>query len=336
MQTVLSKLRCAVLDDYQEAAMQFGDWDSLAGRVSVHPFVSHFADEDSLVSGLADFEIIVANRERTPFPASTFARLPRLKLLITTGARNHVIDMQAAARLGVTVCATGGNSGPTAEFTWMLLMAAARNLVNEAVNLRAGGRWQLPTIGADLRGRQLGILGLGKIGSVIAGFGKAFGMNLVAWSQNMTDEAAVAVGAARALSLEALLEASDFVTVHLVLSGRTRGLIGREQLRRMKKTAFLINTARGPIVDRPALIEALKEGWIAGAAVDVFDAEPLPADDEMRALPNLLATPHLAHVARSSYAVYYRDAVEDIAAWLEGAPIRVLAAPDIRVAPDLP
>jgi phosphoglycerate dehydrogenase-like enzyme len=326
---LLSELRCAVLDDYQEAAMQFGDWDSLANRVSVHPFNSHFADEDSLVTGVADFDIIVANRERTPFPASTFARLPRLKLLITTGARNHEIDMQAAARHGVTVCATGGNYGPTTEFTWMLLMAAARNLVNEAVNLRAGGRWQLPTIGADLRGRQLGILGLGKIGSVIAGFGRAFGMNVAGWSQNMTDESAAAGGAARAPSLESLLESSDFVTIHLVLSGRTRGLIGREQLRRMKKTAFLINTSRGGIVDRPALIEALKEGWIAGAAVDVFDVEPLPADDEMRALPNLLATPHLGHVARSSYAVYYRDAVEDIAAWLEDAPIRVLAAPDL-------
>jgi phosphoglycerate dehydrogenase-like enzyme len=326
----LSELRCAVLDDYQEAAMQFGDWDSLAGRVSVHPFVTHFADEDSLVTGLADFDIIVANRERTPFPASTFARLPRLKLLITTGARNHVIDMQAAARHGVTVCATGGNFGPTAEFTWMLLMASARNLVNEAANLRAGGRWQLPVIGADLRGRQLGILGLGKIGSVIAGFGKAFGMNLVAWSQNMTDEAAAVCGATRASSLEVLLESSDFVTIHLVLSERTRGLIGREQLRRMKKTAFLINTSRSGIVDRPALIQALKQGWIAGAAVDVFDAEPLPADDELRALPNLLATPHLGHAAHSSYAVYYRDAVEDIEAWLAGAPIRVLATPAVK------
>jgi phosphoglycerate dehydrogenase-like enzyme len=309
--------------------MQFADWGSLAGRVSVHPFIRHFAGEDSLVAGLADFDIIVANRERTPFHASTFARLPRLKLLITTGARNHVIDLQAAVRHGVTVCATGGNYGPTTEFTWMLLMAAARNLVNEAVNLRAGGPWQLPTIGADLRGRQLGILGLGKIGSVIAGFGKAFGMNVVAWSQNMTDESAAAGGAARAPSLESLLESSDFVTIHVVLSERTRGLIGREQLRRMKKTAFLINTSRGGIVDRPALIESLKEGWIAGAAVDVFEEEPLPADDEMRALPNLLATPHLGHVARSSYAVYYRDAVEDIAAWLQGAPIRVLAAPEL-------
>ncbi len=323
----MSELRCAVLDDYQEAAMQFGDWNSLAGRVSVQPFANHFADEDSLVSGLADFDIIVANRERTPFSASTFARLPRLKLLITTGARNHVIDMQAAARYGVTVCATGGNYGPTTEFTWMLLMALARNLVNEAANLRAGGRWQLPTIGADLRGRQLGILGLGKIGSVIAGFGKAFGMNVAAWSQNMTDEAAAACGATRAPSLEVLLESSDFVTIHLVLSERTRGLIGREQLRRMKQTAFLINTARSGIVDRLALIEALQQGWIAGAAVDVFDVEPLPAHDEMRAVPNLLATPHLGHVARSSYAVYYRDAVEDIAAWLAGAPIRVLATP---------
>jgi phosphoglycerate dehydrogenase-like enzyme len=326
----MSEIRCAVLDDYQEAAMQFGNWDSLAGRVSVHPFSSHFADQDSLVTGLADFDIIVANRERTPFPASTLARLPRLKLLITTGARNHVIDMEAAARHGVTVCATGGNYGPTAEFAWMLLMAAARNLVNEAVNLRAGGPWQLPTIGADLRGRQLGILGLGKIGSVIAGFGKAFGMNLVAWSQKMTDETAAACGAARAPSLEALLESSDFVTIHLVLSARTHGLIGCEQLRRMKKSAFLINTARGGIVDRPALIQALKEGWIAGAAVDVFDVEPLPQDDELRALPNLLATPHLGHVARSSYAVYYGDAVEDIAAWLEGTPIRVLAAPPVK------
>lgn len=325
---MLSELRCAVLDDYQQAALQFGDWGSLAGRVSVHPFASHFADENSLVAGLIDFDIIVANRERTPFSASTFAGLPKLKLLITTGSRNNVIDIQAAASNGVTVCSTGGNYGPTTEFTWMLLMAAARNLVNEAVNLRAGGPWQLPTIGSDLRGRQLGILGLGKIGSVIAGFGKAFGMNLVAWSQNMTNETAAACGAARAPSLASLLENSDFVTIHLVLSERTRGLIGREQLRRMKKTAFLINTSRGAIVDRSALIDALMEGCIAGAAVDVFDVEPLPADDELRALPNLLATPHLGHVARSSYAVYYRDAVEDIAAWLKGAPIRVLAAPD--------
>lgn len=323
-------LRCAVLDDYQHAALGAGNWAALAGRVEVQVFHLHLAGDDEVVRALADFEILVLMRERTPLPERVIRRLPKLKLVVSTGARSMTIDLDAAAAAGITVCATRGNHSQTLEFTWALLLALARNVVDESTALRAGGPWQSRMIGADLAGRRLGLLGLGKIGSKMAGIGRAFGMQVGAWSQNLTPQAAAACGAELAPSLDALLEMSDFVCIHLVLSERTRGRIGAAQLRRMKPTAYLINTARAAIVDRQALIAALRGGWIAGAAVDVFEVEPLPPDDEFRSLPNLLATPHLGHLTRGTYGIYYEDAVEDIAAYLAGSPIRVLAAPAPR------
>jgi phosphoglycerate dehydrogenase-like enzyme len=277
---------------------------------------------------LAAFDAVVLMRERTPFPAAVLERLPRLKLLVTTGARNMLIDLDAAARQGVTVCATRGSNMQTVELAWALILALARNIIEENATLRSGGPWQGARIGMDLNGSRIGLLGLGKIGSRMAAIAKGFGMEVSAWSQNLTEANAAMHGVSLAPSLDALLADSDFVSVHLVLGDRTRGLLGREQLRRMKPTAYLINTARAAIIDRSALIEALREGWIAGAGLDVFETEPLPADDALRALPNLLATPHLGHVTRSSYTVYYQDIVEDLAAYLAGAPIRVLAGPE--------
>ncbi len=322
-------LRCAVLDDYQHAARSFGDWAALADRVEVRMFHEHVEDEEELIRLLADFDAVVLMRERTPLPAHVIGRLTRLKLVVTTGARNMTIDLAAAAAAGITVCATRGNYSQTLEFTWALLLALARNIVGESTALRAGGPWQSRVLGADLSGRRLGLLGLGKIGAKMAGIGQAFGMHVVAWSQNLTPQAAADCGVELAPTLDALLESSDFVCIHLVLSERTRGLIGAAQLRRMKPTAYLINTSRGPIVDRDALIMALRGGWIAGAGVDVFEVEPLPPDDEFRTLPNLLATPHLGHLTRGTYGIYYADVVEDIAAYLNGAPIRVLAQPGV-------
>ncbi len=323
----MSKFRCAILDDYQGAARQFGDWASLADRVEMHAFGEHFDSADRLVAELASFDAVVLMRERTPFPAAVIERLPRLKLVITTGARNMLIDLDAAARQGVTVCATLGSNMQTVELAWALILALARNIVSENAALRSGGPWQGEKIGMDLNGSRIGLLGLGKVGSRMAAIAKGFGMEISAWSQNLTQETAALHGAHLAPSLDALLEDSDFVSIHLVLGDRTRGLIGREQLKRMKPTAYLINTARAAIIQRDALIEALRGGWIAGAGLDVFETEPLPADDELRSLPNLLATPHLGHVTRSSYTNYYQGIVEDLAAYLAGAPIRVLASP---------
>ena len=326
------KLRCAVLDDYQNVATRFVDWRPISDRVEIRVFSVHFDDPDKLVTALADFDAVVLMRERTPLPRAVLTRLPRLKLIVTTGARNAVVDMDAAAEAGITVCGTEGHFAPTVEHTWTLMLALARNIVNENMNLRTGDGWQTTVIGADLWGQRLGILGLGKVGAKMTAIAHAFGMEVTAWSQNLTQELAAAAGATLSPSLDALLEACDFVSIHLVLSERTRGLIGRDQLRRMKSSAFLINTSRASIVDRDALLEALREGWIAGAALDVFDVEPLPKGDELRNVRNLLATPHLGHVTRGSYQAYYRDIIADFQAYLAGNPIRVLAAPAVRAA----
>jgi len=316
-------LRCAVLDDYQDAAMAMADWSRLAGRVEVAVFHEHITREDALVEALHDFDIIVAMRERTPFRAALLARLPRLRLLVTTGMRNASIDVQAAIDNGVTVCGTASQSEPAVELTWALLLGLARHLVVESNAMRAGGPWQ-STIGADLAGRTLGLIGLGKIGGKVARIGAAFGMDVVAWSQNLTAERAEAAGARLAASKEELLAGSDFVSVHVVLSERTRGLLDAAALRLMRPTAYLINTSRAPIVDRSALIEALEQGWIAGAGLDVFDIEPLPADDPLRRLPYVLATPHIGYVTRANYERAFGEAIEDIEAFLDGAPIREL------------
>lgn len=317
------RLRCAVLDDFQDAAAKAADWSPLTDDVEVVPFTTHLPDEDTLAAALADFDIVVTLRERVPFPASLIARLPRLRLLIASGMRNTVIDYAAAEAHGVTVCGTASSSTPPVELTWALLLGLARGLVQENDALRSGGPWQ-STVGADLHGRRLGLLGLGKIGSRVAHIGLAFGMHVSAWSQNLTKEYADEVGVHLAASKEELLAESDFVSVHLALGDRTRGLLGAPELALLKPTSYLINTSRAAIVDQDALLAALHEGRIAGAGVDVFDVEPLPADHPMRTAPRLLATPHLGYVSQANYATYYGQAVEDIQAYLAGSPVRRL------------
>ncbi|MGQ4360632.1 D-2-hydroxyacid dehydrogenase family protein [Streptomyces sp. SAS_272] len=315
--------RCAVLDDFQDVARSAADWSVPGEEVEVVAFTEHFGDEDELAAALADFDCVVTLRERVAFPASLLERLPRLRLLIASGMRNSVIDFPAAKANGVTVCGTLSASTPPVELTWALLLGLARGLVQESTALREGGPWQ-STVGADLHGRRLGLLGLGKIGGLVARVGLAFGMEVSAWSQNLTEERAREVGVRRAASKEELLSESDFVSVHLALGERTRGLLGAAELALLKPTAYLVNTSRAAIVDQEALLAALREGRIAGAGVDVFDVEPLPAGHPMRTAPRLLATPHLGYVSRSNYERYYGQAAEDIRAYLAGSPVRVL------------
>ncbi|MFI9583060.1 D-2-hydroxyacid dehydrogenase family protein [Streptomyces sp. NPDC052236] len=322
----MTLMHCAVLDDYQDVALSMADWSALAAHgvgVDVRSLQSHFTSEGAVAEAVGDCEILVVMRERTPFPASLFARLPRLKLLITSGMRNAAIDLEAAARHGVTVCGTASSSAPPAELTWALILGLARNVVQEATALRENGPWQ-STVGADLHGRRLALLGLGKIGAKVARVGQAFGMDVMAWSQNLTDERAAEIGVVRARSLGELLEAGDVVSVHVRLSDRTRGLIGTNELKRMRSTACLVNTSRAEIVDQAALVRALHDGWIAGAGADVFETEPLPAGHPLRTAPNFLGLPHLGYVTRSNYEGYFQQAVEDIAAYLAGHPIRTL------------
>ncbi|GAA1313148.1 D-2-hydroxyacid dehydrogenase family protein [Pseudonocardia xinjiangensis] len=318
------KLSCAVLDDYQDVALRTADWSSVADAVDVDVFREHIDGEDALVDAIGKHEIVVIMRERTPFPRSVLARLPRLRLLVTTGPGNASVDMAAAAEQGVVVCGTGGTLEPTAELTWALILGLARSLPAETAALRSGGPWQ-QTVGTDIAGSTLGVIGLGRLGRQVAKIGQAFGADVVAWSQNLTAEAAAEAGVRLADSLEELLEVSDFVTIHLVLSDRTRGLLGAPELARMRRTAYLVNTSRGPIVDEDALVDALRAGRIAGAGLDVFAVEPLPADHPFRSLPTVLATPHLGYVSRRTYDIFFREAVEDIAAFLAGAPVRRIA-----------
>jgi phosphoglycerate dehydrogenase-like enzyme len=320
----MNTLRCAVLDDYQQVALASADWNTLSG-VDVRVLNRH-AGEDELAPLISDCEIVVLMRERTPFTRSLIARLPKLKLIVTSGMRNAAIDLDAAREKAVTVCGTASRAEPPAELTWALILALARHVTQEAAAFRANGPWQ-STIGVDVHGRTLGVIGLGNIGSRVARVGTAFGMRVLAWSEHLTPDRAHAAGAEIAASKQDVLGQSDFVSIHLVLSARTRGLLGAADLRRMKSTAYLVNTSRAAIVDRDALVQALREGWIAGAGLDVFDEEPPAADDPLRSLPNVLATPHLGYVSQENYRTYYGEAVEDIAAFLTGAPIRVLNTP---------
>ena len=314
---------CLILDDYQNAALGLADWASLSDRIAVSSITDHVADRNALVSRIDRAEILVIMRERTPIPAALLERLPRLKLLVTSGMRNLAIDVAAARSQGITVCGTDSSPTPPTELTWALILGLARHLPLENRNLRDGGPWQ-STIGTDLAGATLGLLGLGKIGTRVAGIARAFGMRAIAWSPNLDEARAAAAGVERAASKEALLEASDVVTIHLVLGERTRGLLGEAELRRMRRGAVLVNTSRAPIVDQTALVRALEEGWIAGAGLDVFETEPLPAESPFRRLPNVLALPHLGYVSRDNYRTFFTQAVEDIEAWVAGAPIREL------------
>jgi phosphoglycerate dehydrogenase-like enzyme len=314
-------VRVAVLDDYQEVARGMADWESLPDGTQVIVFHDHLADQEQLVARLTGFEVVVAMRERTPFPRAVLVRLPALKLLVTTGMRNAAIDMRAASELGVTVTGTGGIGTHTAELTWALVLSLLRHVPSEDASVKAGG-WQR-TVGTDLAGKTLGVLGLGNIGRRVAAVGLAFGMEVIAWSSNLKAEAAAEVGVRR-VEREELFRLADVLTIHLVLGERTRGLVGASELAAMKPTAYLVNTSRGPIVDEAALLECLRQGRIAGAGLDVYDVEPLPHDHPLRTPPNTVLTPHLGYVTENSYRVFYTQAVEDIAAFMAGSPVRVL------------
>ena len=307
-------MKIAVLDDYQGLALTLADWTALARRAHIDVFRDHLADADALVVRLLPYDIVCVMRERTPLRREIIERLPNLKLIASTAPRNAAIDMQAAADRGVTVLHTGYFTSPTVELTWALILASARHIASEAAAVREGG-WQ-QCLGDDMAHRTLGIIGLGSIGSKVAKVGLAFGMTIIAWSQNLTAERAAAAGATL-VSKEELLRQADVVSIHLVLSERTRGLIGASELALMKPSARLVNTSRGPIVEEAALIEALGSRRIAGAAIDTYDTEPLPLDHPYRKITNLLATPHIGYVSRGLYERFYCDTVSNILAWLD-------------------
>jgi phosphoglycerate dehydrogenase-like enzyme len=309
----------AILDDYQQVARHYAPWDELDAEVTY--FHDHIVNDGVLRDLLHEFDVIVAMRERTPFTAKRLASLPNLKLLVTTGMGNASIDMDTAREQGVLVCGTASLPSPTAELAWGMIIALTRNLLEEDRRLREGG-WQR-TIGPELAGRTLGLIGLGRLGKRMARIASAFEMVVIAWSENLTAEAAAEAGV-WAVGKDELFERSDVVSIHTRLSERTRGLVGARELSLMKPTAVLVNTSRGPIVDEDALLAALKNGAIGGAALDVYDVEPLPKDHPLREAPRTLLTPHLGYVSDGNYDVFYREAAEDVAAWLRGAPLRVL------------
>jgi phosphoglycerate dehydrogenase-like enzyme len=307
-------MKVAILDDFQDVAMRLADWSAVARYAGITVFNDHLADPAAVVERLRPFDVVCVMRERTPLSQEILQQLPQLKLIASTGARNASIDMKAAEERGILVTATGYESTPTIELTWALILASARHLTREAGSLRSGG-WQIG-VGVNLRGKCLGVLGLGNIGKEVAQIGLAFGMTVIAWSQNLTSEAAKAAGATL-VDKNTLFRQADIVTVHLIQSRRTIGLIGAAQLGLMKPTARLINTSRGPIIDQAALIEALEAHRIAGAALDAFNEEPLPTDHPFRKLDNVLATPHIGYVTEDLYRTFYGDAAASIAAWLE-------------------
>jgi len=310
----MKKYKIAILDDYQNVALESADWSLLRDRADIAVFRNHLAEPEALIERLLPFDVVCVMRERTPLLRNVIERLPNLKLIASTGSANASIDMAAAGDRGIAVAHTSYRSDPTIELTWALILASARNMVTESNSVRSGG-WQ-QTVGTDLRGKTLGLLGLGRIGSQVARVGSAFGMNLVAWSQNLTSEVAQAASATL-VTKDQLFEQADVLTIHLVLSGRTRGLVGATELGKMKPTARLINASRGPIVDEQALVSALQNKQIAGAAVDVFDIEPLPPSHPFRTLENVLATPHIGYVSDGLYKAFYEDTVSNIRKWLD-------------------
>lgn len=315
-------LKAAILDDYQKVAMKFADWSPIAKDVEIKVFDKPFASEAEAIKALQGFAIVAGMRERTPFPRKVIEALPDLKLLITTGAKNNSFDLKAAAERGVTVCGTGSVGNPTTGIVFGLMLELTRKIGFENARMKAGEPWQV-TIGQDLEGLTLGIVGLGKLGARVAAVGQAFGMKVIAWSQNLTPEKAKEAGA-QAVSREDLFRNADFVTIHYQLGERSRGLITADDIGRMKKSAHLINTARAPIVDQAALLKALQEKKIAGAGLDVFEVEPLPTDHPYRKLDNVVLTPHLGYVSEQNYRKYFPDIVEDIRAFLDGKPVRVI------------
>jgi len=316
-------IRAAILDDYQNVAKRMADWSPIAKDVEITVFNEPFASQDAAIAALKPFQVIAGMRERTPFPRAVIEALPELKLLITTGAKNNSFDIKAATERGVTVCGTGAVGSPTTGIAFGLMLELTRRIGFENDRLKRGEPWQV-TIGQDLEGLTLGIVGLGKLGRRSAQVGKAFGMNVIAWSQNLTPEKAAEAGVGYA-SREKLFADADIVTIHYQLGPRSRGLITADDIGRMKKTAYLINTARAPIVDQQALIAALREKRIAGAGLDVFDVEPLPLDHPFRSMDNVVITPHLGYVSDQNYRKYFPDIVEDIRAWLDGKPVRVIS-----------
>jgi phosphoglycerate dehydrogenase-like enzyme len=314
--------RVAVLDDYQGVALQMAGWSALPSDCQVQVFQDHLTDLAALAERLSHFEIITCMRERTPFRRDLLERLPNLRLLVTTGMRNAAIDLAAATDLGILVCGTaGGPDSPPAELTWGLILALIRHIPREDAATRAG-HWGV-SIGTCLEGKVLGVLGLGRLGTKVARVGLAFDMSVIAWSQNLTAERATQCGATL-VTKDELFARSDILSIHVQLSARTRGLVGARELHLMKPTAYLINTARGPIVDEAALVQALQSRTIAGAGLDVFDQEPLPPSHPLTVLDNTLLVPHIGYVTREQYQVRYRDTVEDVAAYLRGEPLRVL------------
>ena len=316
----MTRLRCAILDDYQNVALQMADWTQLADRVDVTVFNAPFEDAAAAIAALKEFEIICAMRERTPFGADVLAALPKLKLLLTSGMRNASFDLETAKARGVVVCGTGAVGNPTAGLAIGLMLELTRKIGFENARMKAGEPWQV-TLGEDIEGKTLGVLGLGKLGSHVAAIARAMGMKTIAWSTNLTREACEKAGTTYATK-EELFATADIITIHLVLSPRSRGLVSAADLARMKPTSYLINTARGPIVDEAALLETLRSRKIAGAGLDTYSQEPLPVDHPLRKLDNVVLTPHLGYVTAENYRRYYTEMVEDIAAWLKGEPVR--------------
>jgi phosphoglycerate dehydrogenase-like enzyme len=322
MDLPMTRLRCAILDDYLNLALGTADWSKISDRVDVTAFNQPFASTEAAASALKDFEIICAMRERTPFPRTLFAALPKLKLLITSGMRNAAIDMEAAKDHQVVLCGTQWARDPTAPLTMGLILELTRNIGRENARMHAGEPLQ-KFAGIEIEGKTLGVVGLGKLGAKVSGLAKAFGMNVIAWSPNLTPERCKEVGVTYATK-EELFATADIVTIHMVLSQRSRGLVGAAEFARMKPTSYLVNTARGPIVDEAALLETLQQKKIAGAGIDVFAVEPLPVEHPFRKLDNIVLTPHLGYVTADSFRNHYSQMVEGIDAWLKGEILRKL------------
>jgi phosphoglycerate dehydrogenase-like enzyme len=318
----MPRYRCAILDDYQNVALKVADWSKVSGDLDIKVFNQHLGGPDNVVKALQGFEIVCAMRERTPFPRAVLEQLPNLKLLITTGLRNASFDVAAAKERGVVVCGTPSVGNPTSGIAIGLMLELTRRIGYENARMKAGEPWQT-TIGVDLDGLTLGVLGLGKLGTRTASIAKAFGMRVIAWSQNLTPEKCKEAGV-EYVSKDDLFRQADFITIHVVLSQRSRGLVGARELGLMKPSAYIINTSRGPIIDEAALLAALREKKIAGAGLDVFDIEPLPTDHPLRKMDNVVLTPHLGYVATQNYRSYFGGVVDDIRGFLDGKPVRVM------------